>query len=288
LKPSCFKLSNSFKNIRFKKKKLLFVNLENLIFMEYSTIKFEQFGGVGILTITRPEALNALNNQFFNDFNNFLQSPQLKNEIRVLIITGEGKAFVAGADIAEMQKMNVPEGYDFSKKGQDAFGALENLEIPVIAAVNGFALGGGCELAMACDFRIASSKAKLGLPEVSLGLIPGYGGTQRLARLIGLGNALSLTLTGQIIDAHEAYRLGLVQKLFEPEFLLDEVKIIAEKIAQQGPNAVKAAKMAIRNGFKTDIDKGFDIESSAFSKLFEQDGVEGMKAFIEKRKPEWK
>ncbi len=256
--------------------------------MEYSTIKFEHSKGVGVLTITRPDALNALNNQFFSDFKNFLQSPELKNEILVLIITGEGKAFVAGADIADMQKMNVPEGYDFSKKGQNAFGAIENLDIPVIAAVNGFALGGGCELAMACDFRIASSKAKLGLPEVSLGLIPGYGGTQRLARLIGLGNALFLTLTGQMIDAQEAYRIGLLQKIVEPEYLFDEVMLIAEKIAQQGPNAVRAAKMAIRNGFKSEIDKGFEIESSAFSKLFEQDGIEGMKAFLEKRKPEWK
>lgn len=255
--------------------------------MEYSTIKFEHSQGVGVLTITRPEALNALNNLFFSDFYKFLQSAELQ-DILVLIITGEGKAFVAGADIAEMQKMNAPEGYDFSKKGQDAFRALENLNIPVIAAVNGFALGGGCELAMACDFRIASTKAKLGLPEVGLGLIPGYGGTQRLARLIGLGNALFLTLTGQIIDAQEAFRLGLVQKVIEPEHLLDEVKIIAEKIAQQGPNAVKAAKMAIRNGIKTEIDKGFDIESTSFSKLFEQDGIEGMKAFLEKRKPNWK
>jgi len=255
--------------------------------MNYSILKYEQDSGVGVLTISRPEALNALNSLFFVEFEDFLRNQSDKKDIKVLIITGEGKAFVAGADIAEMHKMKPKEGFDFSKIGQKAFSKLCNLEIPVIAAVNGFALGGGCELAMACDFRIASNKAKFGMPEVGLGLIPGYGGTQRLTRLAGLGNAIYLILTGQMIDAAEALRIGLVQKICEPENLLIEAKAIGTKIADQGPNAIKAAKMVTRNGFNMDIDKGFDLESDAFAKMFDGDGPEGMKAFIEKRKPIW-
>jgi len=183
--------------------------------------------------------------------------------------------------------MKVREGYNFSKVGQDAFSKLVNIEIPVIAAVNGFALGGGCELAMACDFRIASTKAKFGMPEVSLGLIPGYGGTQRLSRLVGLGDALFLILTGQIIEASDAFRIGLVQKVVEPENLLTEAKNLALKISEQGPHAIKTAKKIIRKGFSIEIDRGFELESESFSKMFENNGPEGMKAFLEKRKPNW-
>ena len=187
--------------------------------MELTQLKVEKAGGIATLTISRPSALNALNSQFFTEFNYLLDTLKKDDELRVLIITGEGKAFVAGADIAEMQGMKQKEGYDFSKVGQETFSRLDNCEFVVIAAVNGFALGGGCELTMACDFRIASTKAKFGMPEVSLGLIPGYGGTQRLSRLVGLGNALYLTLSGQLVDATEALRIGLVQKLSEPENL---------------------------------------------------------------------
>ncbi|MGD9978045.1 MAG: enoyl-CoA hydratase-related protein [Bacteroidales bacterium] len=255
--------------------------------MDYSILKYEQESGIGILTITRPEALNALNGLFFKEFNDFLQNIRSVNNLKVLIITGEGKAFVAGADIAEMQKMREKEGYSFSKVGQEAFSKLVNLGIPVIAAVNGFALGGGCELAMACDIRVASTKAKFGMPEVSLGLIPGYGGTQRLSRLVGLGDALYLILSGQMIDAAEALRIGLVQKVVEPEALLNEAMGIATKIAGQAPFAVKAAKQAIHRGINTDINSGFELEANLFSKMFENDGPEGMKAFLEKRKPSW-
>lgn len=255
--------------------------------MNYTILKYQQESGIGVITISRPEALNALNSLFFKEFDDLMHSLQSIKDLRVLIITGEGKAFVAGADIAEMQKMKVREGYNFSKVGQDAFSKLVNIEIPVIAAVNGFALGGGCELAMACDFRIASTKAKFGMPEVSLGLIPGYGGTQRLSRLVGLGDALFLILTGQIIEASDAFRIGLVQKVVEPENLLTEAKNLASKIAEQGPHAVKTAKKIIRKGFSIEIDRGFELEAESFSKMFENNGPEGMSAFLEKRKPNW-
>lgn len=255
--------------------------------MHYSILKYQQESGIGVLTISRPEALNALNSLFFKEFNDFLGTLQSSKDLKVLIITGEGKSFVAGADIAEMQKMKVREGYSFSKVGQEAFSKLVNLEVPVIAAVNGFALGGGCELAMACDIRIASSKAKFGMPEVSLGLIPGYGGTQRLSRLVGLGDALYLVLTGGLIDAVEALRIGLVQRVVEPENLLVEAKNIASKITEHGPFAIKTAKKVIRKGFSIEIDRGFELEAESFSKMFENNGPEGMKAFLEKRKPNW-
>ena len=255
--------------------------------MKYSILNYQEESGIGILTISRPEARNALNSLFFEEFNNFLGSIQSLKSLQVLIITGEGKAFVAGADIAEMQKMNVGEGYSFSKAGQDTFNKLANLEVPVIAAVNGYALGGGCELAMACDIRIASTEAKFGMPEVGLGLIPGYGGTQRLSRLVGPGDALLMVLTGQMIEAAEALRIGLVQKVVGPESLLPEAKIIALKIAEKGPFAVRTAKKVIHKGFAIEIDKGFELEAESFSRMFENDGPEGMKAFLEKRKPNW-
>jgi enoyl-CoA hydratase len=256
--------------------------------MKYSILNYQQEAGIGILTISRPEALNALNNLFFKEFNNFLESISSFNDLKVLLITGEGKSFVAGADISEMQKMTVTEGYDFSKAGQNAFLKLVNLDIPVIAVVNGFALGGGCELAMACDFRIASTKAKFGMPEVGLGLIPGYGGTQRLSRLVGSGNAQFMILTGQMMEAADALRIGLVQKVSEPENLMSEAKAIALKIIEKGPVAVKAAKKVIHTGYDIDIEKAFELEAQSFSKMFEKDGPEGMKAFLEKRKPNWK
>lgn len=255
--------------------------------MNYSILKYQQESGIGVITISRPEALNALNTLFFKEFDDLLHVLHSTKDLKVLIITGEGKSFVAGADIAEMQKMKVRDGYNFSKVGQDAFSKLVNLEVPVIAAVNGFALGGGCELAMACDFRIASTKAKFGLPEVSLGLIPGYGGTQRLSRLIGLGDALFLVLTGQMIEAADALRIGLVQRVVEPENLLQEARTLASKIAEQGPHAIRTAKKVIRKGFSIEIDRGFELEAESFSKMFENNGPEGMSAFLEKRKPNW-
>jgi enoyl-CoA hydratase len=256
--------------------------------MTYSILKYKEESGIGILMISRPEARNALNNLFFKELNHFLDSLQSFKDLKVLLITGEGKAFVAGADIAEMQSLNAKEGYAFSKKGQNTFSRLANLDIPVIAVVNGYALGGGCELAMACDIRIASTDAKFGMPEVGLGLIPGYGGTQMLPRLCGTGDANYLILTGQMIDASDALRIGLVQKVVSHENLLNESLIIASKIAEKGMAAVKTAKKVVRYGITLPPEKGYDLEAEAFAGMFEKEGPEGMKAFLEKRKPDWK
>ncbi|NOQ23845.1 MAG: hypothetical protein GQ564_00650 [Bacteroidales bacterium] len=256
--------------------------------MSYSTIKTKIEDNIAIITISRPEAMNALNSVFFKELNTYLDSLSENNEAKVLIITSEGKAFIAGADIAEMKNMTKDEGYQFSKIGQDTFSRLEKLNIPVIAAINGYALGGGCELALACDFRISNNFGKFGLPEVSLGLVPGYGGTQRLSRLAGLGNTLFLQLTGQMIDAEEALRMGIIQKVSEASELMNETLKIAKKITQHGPNAIVALKKLVRTGYQMDINKAYDLESEEFSTLFESDGPEGMTAFLEKRKPNWK
>ncbi len=240
-----------------------------------------------MLTISRPSAMNALNSEFFREINIYLDDLILNEEVSVLIITGEGKAFVAGADISEMVDLTPSQAKGFSEKGQQTFFRIENLPIPVIAAVNGYTLGGGCELAMACDFRIASTKAVFGLPEVSLGLIPGYAGTQRLPRLIGLGNAMKCILSGEKVLAEEAYRMGLVQSLSEPEELIDDALKIAGKIASQGPIAVKTAKKVIRKGRNLGFEEAMDLEKKYFAEMFKDEGIEGMRAFLEKRKPNW-
>jgi len=255
--------------------------------MNYEILKLEVNNGIAVLTISRPQAMNALNSRFFSEMNEMLNDLEKRNDIKALILTGEGKAFVAGADIAEMAEMNTEQSIAFSKKGQNTFNNIEKLNIPVIAAVNGFALGGGCELAMACDFRIAGTFAKFGQPEVNLGLIPGYAGTQRLSRLVGLSNALYLLYTADMINAEEAYRIGLVQKVVEADKLISETIAIATKIASKGPDAVKKVKYVSRTGFLTDFHAGSNIESNEFGSLFGNEGTEGMKAFLEKRKPNW-
>ena len=256
--------------------------------MEYKILKVQIAGRIAVVTISRPSALNALNSDFFIELNHFLDDLEPREDVKVLVITGEGKAFVAGADIAEMMHMNVDEGFDFSAKGQRTFDRLEQFGIPVIAAVNGYALGGGCELAMACDFRIASKLAKFGQPEMNLGLIPGYAATQRLSRLTGLGNALYLILTAETITAEDAQRIGLVQRVTEPELLMEEVMKLAVKIANNGSSAVPVSKKVIRAGFDMNFRDGSDLESVEFSKLFGHPATkEGMKAFLEKRKPDW-
>lgn len=256
--------------------------------MNYEILKLDINNNIAVLTISRPQAMNALNSKFFYEMNEMLNDLEKRNDIRALIITGEGKAFVAGADIAEMSDMNTEQGKQFSKTGQNTFSRIENLPIPVIAAVNGFALGGGCELAMACDIRVASKLAKFGQPEVNLGLIPGYAGTQRLPRHIGVSNALLLLLTADMITADEAFRLGLVQKVAEPEQLMTEAIAIATKIASKGPSAVRKTKEATRKGMLTDFNSACNIEAEEFGKLFGNgESGEGMKAFLEKRKPNW-
>ncbi|MBN2662340.1 MAG: enoyl-CoA hydratase/isomerase family protein [Bacteroidales bacterium] len=256
--------------------------------MNYNTLKFEAKENIGILTISRPEALNALNSEVFNDLNSFLDQFETMENMRVLIITGEGKAFVAGADIAEMSNFASKEGKEFSEKGQDTFCRLEALSVPVIAAINGFALGGGMELAMSCDFRIASSKAKLGQPEVNLGLIPGYAGTQRLSRLAGIGDALFILMTGEMIKADQALAMRLVQKVVEPEELMPETLKIASIIASKGKNAVKQVKYVTRQGTKMMLNAGQKLEADVFGSMFDTyETKEGINAFLQKRNPNW-
>ena len=256
--------------------------------MQYTILKTDFSEGVAIVTLNRPAVLNALSSEFFTEFNDFLDDLEKRMDIRVLVITGEGKAFVAGADIAEMSAMDPAQALAYSRKGQDTFLRLGKLEIPVIAAVNGYTLGGGCELAMACDFRIAGKNAKFGQPELSLGLIPGYAGTQRLSRLTGLGNALYMILTTDMLGAEDALRVGLVQKVVEQEQLMDEVRAMAKKIAANGSEAVKKAKEMIRIGNAMPFSDACNMEADAFSDLFDKSSTkEGMKAFLEKRKPNW-
>jgi enoyl-CoA hydratase len=256
--------------------------------MKYQILKFEIKNRIGILTISRPESLNALNKRFFTELDWLLSTIQKEKEILALIITGDGKSFVAGADIGEMAGMDGKEATDFSITGQRVFEMIEHAPFPVIAAVNGFALGGGCELALACDIRLASDKAKFGQPEVNLGLIPGFAGTQRLSRLIGLGSALYLIYSGEMIDAQEAYRLGLVQKIFTTDELLDEAVKLAETFASKGKNAIKMVKQVARLGAQMSFDDACRLEARNFGTLFGKDEMlEGTRAFLEKRKPEW-
>lgn len=242
---------------------------------------------IALVTVDRPEAMNALNTRFFNEMDEVVAHFRDRDDVRVMIITGAGKAFVAGADIAEMVNKTPEEGSAFSRLGQNTFRSLGELEIPVIAAINGFALGGGLELAMGCDFRIASSKAKFGQPEVNLGLIPGYAGTQRLPRLTAMGDALYLLMTAEMIPAEDALRIGLVQKVVEPDELMDTVMSIAHTIISKGPKAVKLIKKVVREGMNTSMDAGSELEADMFGTLFKDEGETGMKAFLEKRKPEW-
>lgn len=248
-------------------------------------IKYETEGQIALLTIDRPKALNALNSNVLEELDQAIDAVDLQ-EVRVVIITGSGeKSFVAGADIAEMSNLTKEEGFAFAKKGNDIFRKIESLPIPVIAAVNGFALGGGCELSMACDIRICSENAVFGQPEAGLGITPGFGGTQRLARIIGIGRAKELIFSTSNIKADEAYRVGLVNHVYPVEELLPQAKKLASKIAANAPIAVRNCKKAINDGLQTDIDSAIVIEENLFSDCFEtHDQKEGMGAFLEKRK----
>ena len=253
----------------------------------YNNLLYVTGNGIGLITLNRPQALNALNGEMLTELNGLLDHIALDPGVKVVIVTGSGdKSFVAGADIAEMRAMSAMEGRNFGKFGQSVFAKLENLPQPVIAAVNGFALGGGCELALACDIRLASEKARFGQPEVGLGIIPGFGGTQRLPRLIGKGRAKELLYTGDVIDAQEAYRLGLVNKVAAPAELLSAARALAEKIISRAEVAVKLCKAAVNQGLEMDLASGAAYEAEAFGLCFATaDQTEGMSAFIEKRKP---
>ena len=252
--------------------------------MEYQFLKYDNSReGIGVLTISSPATLNALNSTILGELNSFVDELDIQNT-RVLVITGEGKAFVAGADISQMSGLYPEEGYKFGKIGAMVFKKIEDLEIPVIAAINGFALGGGCELAMACDIRIASAKAKFGQPEVNLGIIPGFSGTYRLAKLVGQGIAKELIYTGGMIGADEALRIGLVNKVVEPEALMDTVLAMAGSILTSAPIAVALAKKCINENYDLNAEEAIELENKYFSKCFATaDQKEGMAAFLEKR-----
>lgn len=258
--------------------------------MEYKNILLSVEGEIGILTINRPKALNALNIETLEDIRMGLQEVKKNAAMKVLIVTGAGeKAFVAGADITEMRAMSSLEALNFSRMGHLTFKMIQDLDRPVIAAVNGFALGGGTEIAVACDFIYASENARFGLPEVTLGIFPGFGGTQRLPRLIGKGKAKELIFSGKMINAQEAYQMGIVNRVVPHASLMEETKKDATQIAGNGAVGVRLAKMAIDAGYNMDLTEACTLESYAFGISFStEDQKEGMTAFVEKRKPNFK
>lgn len=248
-------------------------------------INYEVDSAVAVLTINRPKALNALNSAVLDELNETIDNIDL-NEVRALIITGAGeKSFVAGADIGEMSTLTKAEGEAFGKKGNDVFRKIETLPIPVIAAVNGFALGGGCEISLACDIRICSENAVFGQPEVGLGITPGFGGTQRLARTVGVGMAKQLIYTARNIKAPEALRIGLVNAVYPIDELMGAAKKMASIIASNAPIAVRNCKKAINDGLQTDIESGVEIEEKLFGDCFEtEDQRYGMAFFLDRNK----
>lgn len=253
--------------------------------MNYENLLIEQEGDIAIVYVNRPKALNALNADTLREIDQAFTELENKQEVKVIILTGSGeKAFVAGADISFMKDLGALEAKEFATLGQRAFRSIENNKKPVIAAVNGFALGGGCELAMSCDVRIANNKAKFGQPEVNLGVIPGFAGTQRLSRIVGKGAAKELIFTADIIDAQEALRIGLVNKVVAADQLLSFVKDMAHKIASKGQVAVQLAKQVINEGLEMDSDRAYSHEANFFGLCFAtKDQKEGMSAFLEKR-----
>jgi enoyl-CoA hydratase len=258
--------------------------------MTFENIIFTVENNIATIFFNRPKALNALNNALFDELNTALDMVRDDSSIRVLILTGAGdKAFVAGADISELAQMNPLQAKFFSRKGQKIFSKIEDLPIPAIAAVNGFALGGGSEAALACDFIYASEKAVFGLPEITLGLIPGFGGTQRLARLVGKNRAKELVFTGKNIRADKALEYGIANKVCAQESLMEEVLKTATLMAAKGKVALRAAKEVIQNGTAADLETGCRIENDGFGiAMVSEDAKEGTTAFLEKRKPVFK
>lgn len=255
----------------------------------FETLRYEIKDGIAYVTIDRPKSLNAISIEVLNELKTVFEKINNNSEVQVVILTGEGRAFVAGADISQMASLTGIEGQKMVRDGAKIIDYIETIDKPVIAAINGFALGGGCELAMACDIRIASEKAQFGQPEVNLGIIPGFGGTQRLPRLVGKGMAKYMIMTAEYINAEEALRLGLVEKVVAPEDLMPTCESIAKTIMSKAPIAIRAAKTAINTGIMLDVPTGVALEGEASGAPFcSEDRVEGMKAFLEKRKPEFR
>ncbi|MFQ6612233.1 MAG: enoyl-CoA hydratase/isomerase family protein [Fidelibacterota bacterium] len=247
-------------------------------------------GQIAIVTIHRPEALNALNQEIATELETNIRECLNDNQVGVVILTGSGeKAFIAGADIKKMQSMGPEQAREFSRVGQQLTLTIEQAPKPVLAAVNGFALGGGCEIALACHLRVASTNARFGLPEVSLGLIPGWGGTQRLARLVGGGWANEMILTGKMISAEQALKIGLVNRVMDPGELMTETEKMAKAILKNGPNAILNALKAIISGGDLPLEQGLELEADLFGKLFDHPETrEGLSAFVEKRRTKFR
>ena len=256
--------------------------------MSFEYISYDKReNSIGVLTINRPKVLNALNWDTLRELRKFLEEMLPGEELKALIVTGAGdKAFVAGADIAQMNSMSAREFKEYVDYAHKVYDLLEDDPSPSIAAINGYALGGGCELALACDIRIASEKAKMGFPEVKLGIFPGWGGTQRITRVLGLGKTKELVFTGEMIDAQEALRIGLIEKMVPPEETMTEALSLAGSIAKRGPLAVQLSKTAINAGSEMDLQKALLLEKTLVSLCFDSaDRVEGMQSFLEKREP---
>ena len=256
----------------------------------YENLKTELSDGILTVEINRPKALNALNRKTLLELDRVFTYAKESDEVKGVILTGSGeKSFVAGADITEIKKLNTYEGIEFARFGQKLFRKIETLGKVVVAAINGFALGGGCELAMSCSVRFASENAKLGQPEVKLGLIPGYGGTQRLTRLVGKGRALKLLLTGDMISAKEAYEIGLVDGIFPQDKLLEESKNFLKSVFKNSPLACKLVLYAVNGGEELEMDSAMEVEANLFGiSCGSEDAKEGISAFLEKRNPEFK
>ena len=254
----------------------------------YKTIRYEKKDNIALVTIDRPEALNALNSTVIAELEQVVTELENDGTVRAMILTGEGRSFVAGADIGEQYPLDLDGGRRWGQRGSALFRRMERLEFPTIAAVNGFALGGGCELAMSCDIILASEKAKFGQPEVGLGITPGFSGTQRLPRRVGVAKAKELIFSGRMVKADEAERIGLVNAVYTPEALLDGAMEMARSFAKNAPIAVKYAKACIDRGMQTDIDSGIACENELFAMCFATaDQKEGMGAFLEKRTAEF-
>ena len=250
----------------------------------YQTIRYENEGNIGIATINRPEALNALNSTVISELEQLIGEVEKDKDLGAFILTGEGRSFVAGADIGEQKPLDLTQGRKWGQRGSALMRRIEKLEIPTIAAVNGFALGGGCEIAMACDIILASEKAKFGQPEVGLGITPGFSGTQRLPRRVGIAKAKELIFSGKMIKADEAKEIGLVNAVYAPEALMDAAKEMAKSFTKNAPIAVKYSKACIDRGMQMDIDDGIALENELFAMCFAtEDQKEGMGAFLEKR-----